>query len=148
MYRYIGLVAVALFAARAADRPDLNGTWQMDAARSQMNDTKVKSRTLAIKQKEDSIVITDTTVDNGGKSRKVEFDCSTEGRDCKPTGVSAKVSFYYSGDRLIMLDTRRGGDTVTKTRITVSGDGKTLTFAVEHIAPPGQKEESLVFAKQ
>ena len=144
----IFLAAVAVASWSAEGRPDINGNWQLDPVHSQMTDVKIKSRTLAISQTGGSITITDTTIDAGEKSRKVGIECTLDGQDCKANGVAAKVAFYYNGPILIWLDTRRGGDMVTKIQVQPSEDGKTLTLDVMHLSPPGTKNEKLVFTKR
>ena len=140
----LGLLGVS--AAWAADRPDLNGKWQLDPAHSQLNESKLKSRILSIHQTDGSIAITDEITDTSGKTRKLEFQCATDGQDCKVPHESTTVSMYYNGPRLVLLESR-GSDNVVKSRLTTGQDGKTLQMEILHIAPPSQKNETLVFTK-
>lgn len=127
--------AVALSAsAVGADRPDLNGSWQL------------KGETLAIVQKEDSIQITDVTTDTDGKDTKVDLQCNTLGKECKSKGE--QVSFWYNGPMLVMMEMRRGNEVVIKKRLKPSEDGKTLSMEVIHIVPPAEKSETLTFVRQ
>ncbi|HXS96902.1 MAG TPA: hypothetical protein VN736_20020 [Candidatus Limnocylindrales bacterium] len=126
------------------DHPDLNGVWQR-----QSNDSKVKSETLNIAQKPDSIDIV-RSVDTGGRPIKDEINCSTEGKDCKvkEEGQDTQVSMYYNGPMLVMIEQRHGNDYVTKRRLKLSPDGKTLTMEVMTINPPGKATENLTYTKQ
>jgi hypothetical protein len=148
MRRFLLLAAATGICAFAADRPVLNGTWQLDPSQSQFGDNKLKGETWLITQKDGSVVIAETVTDSGGKERKVNIECGTEGQNCqvKENGQATQVSMYYNGDALVMLEQWHGNDNVTKKRIRT--DGKTLTVEVMHIAPPGHKDEVLKFVKQ
>jgi hypothetical protein len=134
----------------AADRPALSGTWQLDLAHSQLADAKLKAATWSIAQNDDSVQISETVTDAAGKQKKIEIQCGTEGQQCniKENGQPTQVSMYYNGSHLVMLEQWHGTDYVTKKRLQISPDGKTLTVEVVHIAPPGRKDESWTFVKQ
>jgi hypothetical protein len=88
--------------------------------------------------------------ENSGKAVKVDISCNTEGQECKvkESGEPAKVSFWYNGPMLVMMEQRHGNDFVTKKRFKTSDDGKTLSMEVVYIAPPGHKAENYTFTKQ
>ena len=136
--------------ALAADRPALSGTWEMDAAHSQMADAKMKGQSWLITQNDDSLEISQILTDSGGKQKKVVIQCNTDGKNCnvKENGQTTQVSMYYNGDRLVLLEQWHGTDFVTKKRFSTSEDGKTLTVEVTHVAPPGRKDEVWTFVKQ
>ncbi len=133
----------------AADRPELAGTWQLDATHSQIGDPKLKDMTWSITQKDDSIVIAQAVTDTGGKEKKCDIQCGTEGAECKikEWGQPTQVTLYYNGPALVMLEQSHGTDFVTKKRLLTSADGKTLTVEVQHIAPPGHKDEVWKFVE-
>jgi hypothetical protein len=144
------VAAIVCSCAFAADRPVLNGTWQLDLSKSRIADVKCKAETWAITQGDDSIEIAETITDTGGKQRKIDIQCGTEGKECKikENGQATQVSLYYNESHLVMLEQSHGTDFVTKKRFTTSDDGKTLTVEVTHLAPPGHKDENLTFVKQ
>jgi hypothetical protein len=144
------LVVVVWGCALAADRPSLNGTWEMDASHSQVADAKLKGQSWLITQNDDSVEISEILTDTAGKQRKIVIQCNTDGKDCKikENGQPTQVSMYYNDDRLVMLEQWHGTDFVTKKRMKISDDGKTLTVEVMHIAPPGHKDEVWTFVKQ
>ncbi|HEY2017759.1 MAG TPA: hypothetical protein VGH38_29845, partial [Bryobacteraceae bacterium] len=144
MWKWFYLSALLAGAAAAADRPDLNGTWQLDPAHSQFTEDRLKSETLEIQQKEDSIQISEALTDPAGKERKSDVQCNTAGKECKLKGE--QVSFWYNGPILVMMETRKGNEVVTKTSLKL--DGETLSVEVVHIAPAGEKNETLTFRKQ
>ena len=142
MFKTIGLIALGLGAAAAADRPDLNGVWQL--SNSAGAESKFKSETLTIHQGDDTVQITEDRTARNGKEMKDDIQCNTSGQECKLK--TERVSLYYNGQRLVMLETQR--DIVTKKRFTTSEDGKTLNLEVIHIAPGAQRTETFTYTKQ
>ena len=145
MWKYWWLSAVLMSPAAAADHPNLSGTWTLDASRSQIHDSKIKNETLEIQQKEDAVTIADDN-NAGGKDRKWQYQCLADGSTCKAKDLSVMV--YYNGPVLVLMEMRRNNEIVLKKRLTASGDGKTLTMNVIHVAPAGLKDETLTFVKQ
>ncbi len=125
----------------AADRPELNGTWQFDASGAE---SKLKSETLVIHQTEDSVDISEDRTSKSGKEIKDDIQCNTMGQQCKLKNT--QVSLWYNGDMLVLVETHN--DVVTKTRFKPSGDGKTLNLEVTHMAPGTPKTENMTFTKK
>ncbi len=121
------LIAFAAGAAFAADRPELNGTWQLNST----HETKLKFETLSIQQTEDGVKISES----GAKEKTVDFACGIDGRECKLK--EGEVSFWYSGPALVMMEMHHNHDVITKTRLVPSEDGKTLNLEVSRVSPPG-----------
>ena len=143
MYKALGLLALGLFSAMGADRPNLNGTWQLDGAATAA-ETKFKTETLVIHQGDDDVQITQDRTAKNGKEIKNEIDCNTDGKECKLK--NANVSLWYNGAMLVLVETHN--DIVTKTRFTSSEDGHTLHLEVIHMGPGGERTENLTFTKQ
>ena len=110
--------------AFAADRPQLNGSWQSANA----------ADTVAIRQTDDAIDITETVHD-----KQTEVSCNTIGKSCKIKG--GEITFWYSGAMLVMMESLHGATRVTEKRWTASADGKTLQLEVVHINPAGNPEK-------
>jgi hypothetical protein len=136
--------ALALFACSAIgqDRPTMTGNWQFDAAKSDLKTIKVSSANWVIEEGDNSIHITEA---ESGKSKKIELQCTTDGKECQVTGDKAKASFWYNGPMLVEMETK--GDRVTRYRLKVSDDGKTLTVEMTHVVPQIDKIDVLVFSK-
>lgn len=145
MWKYLCVSALLIAPAGAADHPNLSGTWQLDATRSQIHDSKLKTETIEIQQKEDEVEIADDA-NVGGKDRKSQFQCLADGSTCKAKDLSVMV--YYNGPALVVMEMRHNNEIVVKKRIQASDDGKTLSMDVIHVAPVGQKDETLTFVKQ
>lgn len=124
------------FADDLADRDKLAGSWQSPDGERWVLDSKA-----------DSVHISEFDHD-----RKVsEFECNTLGRECavKDGGKSAKVTMYFNGPKLVVLETR--GSEVVKRRFQSNGDqlevetmplvpqGKTETAKLSRAAAAAQK---------
>ena len=142
--RFLGDVCIAgaLMAALAygQDKPNFSGTWQLDAAKCELHNLKLGDATWAIEEAENSIHL----VENEGKN-KTELKCTTDGKDCSVSGEKAKASFWYNGSMLVEMETK--GDRVTRYRLKLSDDGKTLRVETTSIVPQDNTVDVLVFAK-
>lgn len=134
-------------AALADDHSNIDGSWQLDTTKSQFGRSSVKSETISISEANGSVVFDDAVTGDNGKEEKVTYTCAPNGQACKAKHGGSEVTFYYNGALLVMIETRHGGDWVVKRRIQPSDDGKTLTVEVQRLAPPNQKNDSLVFLR-
>ena len=138
---------LALFAlpgnAQEPPKASLSGTWQFDFAKSELHNSKMTSATWVIDEGDNSIHITET---EGAKSKKIDMQCTTDGKECQVVGDKSKASFWYSGPILVQMQTK--GDQVTRFRLKAAEDGKTLTVELTHIVPQTDKSDLLVFQKQ
>jgi len=137
------LWAICAISGVAQDKPSLNGTWQFDAAKSELHSGKVAITTWVIEEGDNTIHITES---EASKSKKVELQCTTDGKECAVTGDKAKASFWYNGPMLVEMETK--GDHVMRYRMKISDDLKTLTVEVTHIVPQSDKNDVMVFSKQ
>jgi hypothetical protein len=131
--------ALVLF---AQDRPSFSGTWQLDPAKSELHSGKISSATWVIAEGDNSIHISES---ENGKSKKTELQCTTDGKECKFPG-DRRDSFWFNGPMLVDMETK--SEHVTRFRIKVSEDGKTLTVEVTPIVPQSDKIDTMVFQKQ
>ncbi len=127
----------------AQDRPNLSGTWQFDSSKSEIHSVRVGGATWVIDEDDSSIKI---TVSADGAAKKIELKCSTDGKECKVIGDKASASFWYNGPMLVEMETK--GDHVTRYRMKLSDDGKTLTVDTTSIVPRATQDDVLVFRKQ
>jgi hypothetical protein len=134
--RLLFITGLTLVAAFAADHPDLNGTWQLSSGPG-----KLKFETLSIQQTSDTVKITEAAVNK----KAVDVACSTDAKECKIK--ERKISFWYNGPALVMMESSQDGDFVTKTRLVPVEDGKALSFEVTRIVPAGSSA-TYVFKKQ
>jgi hypothetical protein len=137
------LVVLTFPLAGQDDRPNLSGTWQFDSSKSQLHTLTGASATWVINEDESSIQITESEY---GASKKIELKCTTDGKECKISGAKAKASFWYNGPMLVEVESR--GEHVTRYRMKLSADGKTLTVDTTSIVPQSSQDDVLVFQKQ
>jgi hypothetical protein len=127
----------------AQDHPNLSGTWQFDSSKSEMHAVKVAGATWVINEDDSSIQISENA---DGAARKTELKCTIDGKECKVAGEKGSASFWYNGPLLVEMETR--GDRVTRYRMKLSDDGKTLTVNTTSIVPAAPQDDVLVFHKQ
>jgi hypothetical protein len=134
------LLAGLLFAANAfadtnADRVRLAGAWVVQNDAGQASDSE-----WMLEEKGDAMHITYLQ----GDQKRAEFECDTMGHECesKGSGRHVKVSMWFSGPKLVELETR--GSEVIKRRFTVTGQGDTMELEVIPIVPGGRTETKLL----
>jgi hypothetical protein len=132
---------VLVLAAPGQERSSFNGTWQFDASKSEVHLSKVSSATWVIEEGDNSIHISET---ENGKGKKIELQCTTDGKECKFPG-DRRDSFWFNGAMLVEMETKN--EHVTRYRMKISDDGKTLTVEVTPIVPQSDKIDTMVFQK-
>ena len=123
------LIGVVAMADEAADRAKLAGSWQLQ-------DTAAKDvpSLWVIQDKGEGLRMSATQENHPAAA----FECNTMGRECefKDDGKSAKVLLYFSGPKLVQLETR--GSDVVKRRFSASGDE--MVVEIIPVVPPGKTE--------
>ena len=137
------LIVLTFPLAGQDDRPNLSGTWQFDSSKSQLHTLTGASATWVIAEDDSSIQITESEY---GPMKKMELKCTTDGKECKISGAKVKASFWYNGAMLVEMESR--GEHVTRYRMKLSADGKTLTVDTTSIVPRSTQDDVLVFQKQ
>jgi hypothetical protein len=130
--------------AQSDAHPNFTGTWQFDAAKSDVR-SKVELTAWTIHQDGESIAI-----DEEFKGHTLSMKCGTDGKNCKakPEGESGEVMFYYNGPLLVETDfLGHEKDHVVKKRLKLAEDGKTIEIEVLHVNPAAPAEK-WVFAKK
>jgi len=122
------LLGFSAFADDAADRVKLGGAWQVE--------NPAGGQTAAmwtLLEKGDSIHV----IHAEGARTIADFECNTEGKECaiKDSGKQGKVSMWFSGAKLVELETR--GSEVVKRRFSISGQGEKMELEVIPIVPTG-----------
>lgn len=124
----LALTSVACFADDGADRNKLAGTWNVDGGGN--------TAWAVHGTKSGGVHLTYTR----GTDKLADFECNTEGKECsvRMEGKPVKVSLYFNGPRLVMLETR--GDTVVKWRFGVAADSGEMEVEETPITPAGKAE--------
>ena len=149
-----GLAALALplllplVLSADSGRPDFSGAWQMNSAKSHVDDGRTV--TLIIESVSDKIKLVRVVREKDGKEVTSKFVCATGGTDCEfdEGDRKAKVSLWYDGTALIVLKTDGPKeDAVTQWKLELAPNTKTLTIDLTHI-DPSSKAETVVFSKK
>lgn len=134
--------------ATAQTRLDLNGTWKMNPAKSHFADNGPTAITIKFVQKDSNLHETLTLTGDGGE-HSLELKYTTDGKE----GVNqigednAKTTAGWEGNALVIE--WKGDGRSFRRRITLSGDGKTMTMSVHHDEPGGgAAEDTVVLEKQ
>jgi hypothetical protein len=134
--------------AGAQTKPDVNGTWKMNSAKSHFANSGPTGITIKFVQKDSSLLETLTlTGDNG--ERALDLKYTTDGKE----GVNrigeddAKTTAAWERDALV-IEWKAEGRSFRR-KITLSGDGKTMTILVHHTEPGGATfDDTVVLEKQ
>ena len=123
------LFSAAGLLADGADREKLIGTWESHAERETHAGWVLRSNG-------DLLHITRTENDRNVS----DFECNTLGRECdvKEAGKPMKVSIWFNGPKLVMMETR--GNDVLKRRFHATDDGKEIEMETILIVPQGKTE--------
>ena len=124
----LSLIGVVCLADNAADRTKLAGTWNLEGGAG--------NAAWTVRSTETGVHLSYTR----GTEKLADFECNTTGKECavKMDGHAAKVSLYYNGPRLVMLETH--GDTVVKWRFGLASDAAELEVETMPITPAGKTE--------
>jgi hypothetical protein len=134
--------------AGAQTKPDLNGTWKMNSAKSHFADKGPTGITIKFVQKDSSLLETLTLTGENGE-RSLDLKYTTDGKE----GVNhigqddAKTTAGWEGGALV-IEWKADGRSFRR-KITLSGDGKTMTIMVHHAEPGGETaDDTVVLEKQ
>jgi hypothetical protein len=133
----VGVVATGAPADDDSARTKLVGTWQpQESSNKDSGIWTLQSKGVDVLRVTSSL----------GDQKMADFECSTKGRECdmKDSGKSAKVSMWFSGSKLVELETR--GQEVVKRLFSVAPLGDILEIEIIPIQPDG-KTETLRFRR-
>jgi hypothetical protein len=129
-------------------KPDLNGKWHLDASKSDMQLNRLSDLTMVINEKDGTINIDEDQMLADGRERKLDYVCTTDGKECEVSGTKAKASFWYNGPMLVSMETQHNGGSVIRQRLKLSQDSKQLTLEISSLVPRSEKTDKLVLNKQ
>ena len=143
----LALLSLSFLLVAESDKPKLAGTWELDAAKSQLEHSPGTVE-LVIQDASAKIQLTRTTHTPEGKELVGKFECAAGGPDCAfdEAGHKSKVSLWYQGPALIILKTDGPSDDEV-TQWTLKLDKGALQIEVSHITPAG-KTDTMVFTRK
>jgi hypothetical protein len=127
--------------------PNYSGTWQLDPAHSQV--PSGESITYNIRDSSGKVDFTRVIHERDGKELTSHFACQAGGGECNfdEGGRKARVSLWYDGPTLVILQTNTDDSSVTKWRLTLGPEGKTMNVSLQEMEPE-YRTEKLVFDKK
>jgi hypothetical protein len=155
VHRRIFTVSAALFFATAlsaqAAEPWI-GTWRLDVARSSYDPGPApNSQTLEIEQHgSDGLRVVTNGVDAQGRPTHTERTARFDGKDYPTQGFQQPTTqaFFRLDARSYEIVSKASGRIVTRTRVTVSRDGKTMTTVTTGDVGQGPINNTQVFEKR
>jgi hypothetical protein len=114
-----------------AERAKLAGTWQLEGGTD-------AGATWVLEDKVTSFHITRSE----GNQKVADYECTILGKECqvKDAGKALKVSLYFSGPKLVQMETR--GSAVVKREFSMAGPADSMQMSVTSIVPSGKEETS------
>ena len=143
----LSLLSVGLF-VEAQSKPSVSGTWKMNAAKSKFERGGPKAITIKLDQQE-STLRESVTITNDQGEQTLNFTYTLDGKESlqQLEGQQIKATAKWEGESLIIeFKDDRGFN--FRRKITVSGDGKTMTIDVKQSDPNGSANDTVVLEKQ
>jgi len=146
------IVAAAAFAT-AADKPNFNGTWKLDASKSNLGPMPAPaSMTRKVEYADPNLTVTEARSGGvqGDQSATMKF--TTDGKETTISlfGNDAKAVAAWEGEALVIKFKAniQGNDLNLTQKWTLSDDGATLTDNWHVAAPQGEFDMVYVLVKQ
>ena len=139
------ITCLLLSGVRAADKPNLSGTWKLNLSKSKLSDGSpvpyYNEFIHEIDHREPRFRLTERIKPAQGDPRVVEWNLTTDGKeyDTKVADNPGKVSGMWDGDRLVtrIVYQESGAEYRVVRKSVLSGDGKTITADWEVTTPGG-----------
>lgn len=134
--------------AGAQSKPNVSGTWKMNAAKSKFEKGGPSAISVKFDQKEATLSEALTLTNDQGE-QTLNFTYTLDGKESQQQlgGMEIKTTAKWEGDSLhIEFKNAEGFNFLRK--ITVSGDGKVMTIDVTQSSPNGSANDMVVLDKQ
>jgi len=144
-----GCAASLFFAAiLSAQQKTFDGTWQMDPAKSTVNDGRVVTLTIATVS--DGIKMAMKIKKSDGQEMSTEFTSKLNGKACEMAEGSHKsrLTVWYDGPTLnACKEDGPAGDVTSVWKFELAPDKQSMTMKISHYEPVAN-DEALVFTKK
>ena len=130
------------------------GTWKWNAAKSTPSPFSPKSLMRTDEPSGDGVKVAYDGIDADGSRIAYFYTARYDGQEYRPTGVGMgngweTISLKRIDDYSYEGTLKRGGEVVSRVKVVISKDGKTMTQTVEVRNPAGQPIHSIsVWDKQ
>jgi hypothetical protein len=146
--RVLAVVLVMSLSLFAADSP-FSGTWKLNLAKSKMTPPVPKSDIVVVDADENGLKLNEDVVTDKGKSLKISYQATFDGKDYVVTGDPSSdwVTYQRVSANMLKGRTKKDGKVVTDATIVVSKDGKIITVHYTDYSQ-GPAEGTAVYEKQ
>lgn len=144
------LMATVLFAQQPSQPTHFNGIWQMDPAKSQVNDGRVVGLVIATLDNNSSIKMTIKNKSKDGIESSTEFTAKLNGKACQYNEGShtSTLTVWIDGSTLNVCKENGPKEDVTSIwKLELSPDKQTLTMKINHYEPAAA-DETIVLNKK
>jgi hypothetical protein len=132
----------------AQSQPKFDGAWQMNIAKSQVNDGRVLAVTIVTVN--DGIKISIKTHKSDGTEFVTEFTSQLNGKACEASeqGHTSKLTVWYDGPVLnACKENGPPGDVSALWKFELSPDKQTMTMKINHYDPVSD-DETIIFTQK
>ncbi len=142
------LVLSSSLCLSAAGHPSFNGTWKMDAGKSDFGALPAVGAISDHITQQDTEIVVDRTRDGQAILMHIPLDGTQKDNDI--LGMAMKTQAHWDGDVLLVdfAGTRRGSPVSYKERWSLAPDGKTFQVARHLTSPRGETDQTLIMVKQ
>jgi hypothetical protein len=136
------------FQARAQNKPNVSGTWKMNAGKTKFEQGGPSGLTIKFDHQGSNLTEA-LTIGNDQGDRTANFSYTLDGKesDQQMAGQQIKATARWDGDSLVIEFKNPQGFTFLR-KIAVSADGKTMTMSVKQVNPGGETNDIVVLDKQ
>jgi hypothetical protein len=142
------LVFAAAPLAEAQSKPNVSGTWKMNAAKSKFE--KGGPQNIIIKFDQQGTTLSEAlTLTNEGSDRTITFTYTLDGKESAQQleGQEIKTTAKWEGEALI-IEFKNGEGFNFLRKFAVAADGKSMTINVMQTNPNGSVNDIVVLDKQ
>lgn len=146
------VLAAAAFAT-AADQPNFNGTWKLDASKSNLGPMPPPdSMTRKVEYSDPNLTVTEARTGGPRGDQNATMKFTTDGKETTINlfGADAKAAAAWEGNALVIKvkASMQGNELNLTQKWTLSDDGSTLTDTWHVAAPQGEFDMVYVLTKQ
>lgn len=143
----LSIFSLGLF-VEAQNKPNLSGTWKMNAQKSKFEQGGPKGITIKLDHQKSTLQESLTLTDDQ-REQTANFTYTLDGKESvqQLDGEPIKTTAKWEGESLIVAFKNDRGFTFIR-KITVSADGKTMTIDAKQSTRDGSVNDTVVLEKQ
>jgi len=149
---FVPVLVLAVFSLdlfiQAQSKPNMSGTWKMNAAKSKFEQSAPKAITIKLDHQGSAMQEAFTLTNDQGELT-VNFTYTLDGKESlqQLEGQTIKSTAKWEGESLV-IEFKDDQAFNFRRKLTLSADGKTMTMDVKKSDPGGTANDFVVFEKQ